>query len=347
MRRHRQPAGRPTTRRQCRWLRSPPARARSAAGTRSGGRPATRRDGPVPGHHDVVFPLRDVPREDPAQLRAIAAHAVERGLGIGQARSVGTDRAAGAVHPGVVREVTIGARIRRPRRSRKRQRENSSPQVQHDATCPQTVAADPARDIGTGYGGASVVGLAGSRAPAASSLPGGEPDKSPPRPRHGWAAQELHTAKHSESCSRLGDCHRRPCRISYPVEKPEGPLPRGPRQVEETIEPATPRPPAGALYFVQSQLGHKDIQTTIDLYGHPDKPAPRAVAERAAAWWRVTPQQSSGYHDWYHAPPDGPGRPPRPVTTGRRAARPAALTTRRDTGCSTGGRTPGGRAPRR
>jgi integrase len=32
---------------------------------------------------------------------------------------------------------------------------------------------------------------------------------------------------------------------------------------------------AGAsIYFVQRQLGHKDIQTTIDLYGHPDQSRP-------------------------------------------------------------------------
>ncbi len=41
-----------------------------------------------------------------------------------------------------------------------------------------------------------------------------------------------------------------------------------------------------SIYFVQQQLGHKDIQTTIDLYGHPDQNAHREAAARAAAWWR-------------------------------------------------------------
>jgi len=44
---------------------------------------------------------------------------------------------------------------------------------------------------------------------------------------------------------------------------------------------------AGAsIYFVQQQLGHGDIKTTIDLYGHPDQAAHRRAAERVAAWWR-------------------------------------------------------------
>lgn len=42
-----------------------------------------------------------------------------------------------------------------------------------------------------------------------------------------------------------------------------------------------------SIYFVQQQLGHKDIQTTIDLYGHPDQAAHRAAADRAASWWRA------------------------------------------------------------
>ncbi|MBK5218785.1 MAG: site-specific integrase [Thermoleophilia bacterium] len=41
-----------------------------------------------------------------------------------------------------------------------------------------------------------------------------------------------------------------------------------------------------SIYFVQQQLGHADIQTTIDQYGHPDKQAHREAAARAAAWWR-------------------------------------------------------------
>jgi hypothetical protein len=35
-------------------------------------------------------------------------------------------------------------------------------------------------------------------------------------------------------------------------------------------------------------LGHADIQTTIDQYGHPDKQAHREAAARAASWWRET-----------------------------------------------------------
>ena len=41
-----------------------------------------------------------------------------------------------------------------------------------------------------------------------------------------------------------------------------------------------------SIYFVQQQLGHADIQTTIDLYGHPDRAAHREAAARAATWWR-------------------------------------------------------------
>lgn len=41
-----------------------------------------------------------------------------------------------------------------------------------------------------------------------------------------------------------------------------------------------------SIYFVKEQLGHADIQTTIDLYGHPDQAAHSEAAVRAAAWWR-------------------------------------------------------------
>lgn len=41
-----------------------------------------------------------------------------------------------------------------------------------------------------------------------------------------------------------------------------------------------------SIYFVQQQLGHADIKTTIDLYGHPDQDAHRRAAEDAAGWWR-------------------------------------------------------------
>jgi integrase len=41
-----------------------------------------------------------------------------------------------------------------------------------------------------------------------------------------------------------------------------------------------------SIYFVQQQLGHADIQTTIDRYGHPDEAAHREAAARAAEWWR-------------------------------------------------------------
>lgn len=41
-----------------------------------------------------------------------------------------------------------------------------------------------------------------------------------------------------------------------------------------------------SIYFVQQQLGHADIQTTIDRYGHPDAAAHREAAAKAAEWWR-------------------------------------------------------------
>ena len=43
-----------------------------------------------------------------------------------------------------------------------------------------------------------------------------------------------------------------------------------------------------SVYFVQQQLGHADLKTTIGTYGHPDRDAHRAAAERAAAWWRAS-----------------------------------------------------------
>jgi len=44
-----------------------------------------------------------------------------------------------------------------------------------------------------------------------------------------------------------------------------------------------------SIYFVQQQLGHADIQTTIDRYGHPDEAAHREAAAKAAEWWRKVP----------------------------------------------------------
>ncbi len=41
-----------------------------------------------------------------------------------------------------------------------------------------------------------------------------------------------------------------------------------------------------SIYFVKEQLGHADIQTTIDLYGHPDQAAHREQAARLDAFWR-------------------------------------------------------------
>ncbi len=54
-----------------------------------------------------------------------------------------------------------------------------------------------------------------------------------------------------------------------------------------------------SIYFAQQQLGHRDIQTTIDLYGHPDQAAHREAAARAASWWR-----ESGTTKRYHGPVD-------------------------------------------
>ena len=42
-----------------------------------------------------------------------------------------------------------------------------------------------------------------------------------------------------------------------------------------------------SIYFVKEQLGHADIQTTIDLYGHPDQAAHRDQAARLETFWRT------------------------------------------------------------
>ena len=42
-----------------------------------------------------------------------------------------------------------------------------------------------------------------------------------------------------------------------------------------------------AIYFVQAQLGHANLQTTITTYGHADQASFRDTAELAAAWWRT------------------------------------------------------------
>jgi integrase len=52
-----------------------------------------------------------------------------------------------------------------------------------------------------------------------------------------------------------------------------------------------------SIYFAQQQLGHRDFQTTIDLYGHPDQATHREAAARAASWWR-----ESGTTERYHGP---------------------------------------------
>jgi integrase len=57
-----------------------------------------------------------------------------------------------------------------------------------------------------------------------------------------------------------------------------------------------------SIYFVQQQLGHADIQTTIDLYGHPDREAHREAAARAAAWWRSAASPTA-----IESPPGTPG----------------------------------------
>jgi integrase len=41
-----------------------------------------------------------------------------------------------------------------------------------------------------------------------------------------------------------------------------------------------------SIYFVKEQLGHADIQTTIDLYGHPDQAEHRRQAAQLETFWR-------------------------------------------------------------
>jgi integrase len=65
-----------------------------------------------------------------------------------------------------------------------------------------------------------------------------------------------------------------------------------------------------SIYFVQQQLGHQDIQTTINLYGHPDRQAHKQAAERAAAWWRADVSAGSG------VPPVVPRAATPPPSTG-------------------------------
>jgi integrase len=49
-----------------------------------------------------------------------------------------------------------------------------------------------------------------------------------------------------------------------------------------------------SIYFVQQQLGHRDIRTTISQYGHPDQQAHAAAAARAADWWRSASGTTAG-----------------------------------------------------
>jgi len=76
-----------------------------------------------------------------------------------------------------------------------------------------------------------------------------------------------------------------------------------------------------SIYFVQQQLGHQDIQTTIGLYGHPDQEAHRRAAEQAAAWWREGVSEGSRVPPLVPRPASG-GSPtaPRPVATGLAAS---------------------------
>lgn len=76
-----------------------------------------------------------------------------------------------------------------------------------------------------------------------------------------------------------------------------------------------------SIYFVQQQLGHRDIQTTIDLYGHPDQQAHRKAAEDAATWSRETPPAALAVPPVVPRPAKRacPGSP-KPRSDGREAA---------------------------
>jgi integrase len=56
-----------------------------------------------------------------------------------------------------------------------------------------------------------------------------------------------------------------------------------------------------SIYFVQQQLGHRDIRTTISQYGHPDQQAHAAAAARAADWWRSGSGTTAGTTSVLHA----------------------------------------------
>lgn len=57
-----------------------------------------------------------------------------------------------------------------------------------------------------------------------------------------------------------------------------------------------------SIYFVQQQLGHADIQTTIDQYGHPDKQPHREAAGSGvlkSGFWSHLRRRDS-FHDVGH-----------------------------------------------
>ena len=49
-----------------------------------------------------------------------------------------------------------------------------------------------------------------------------------------------------------------------------------------------------SIYFVQQQLGHRDIRTTVGTYGHAEVQAHAAAAARAADWWRAESGTTAG-----------------------------------------------------